>query len=1730
MPDEILRQDVQPGQSILDALPADKINALQRGVLNLQSAGNIQTGAGLRKGSDTGGNVTIALDEPPQYVPHNHPFKVYLEREGSRWKALIMPGAFYILSGSNKRYRPHYADIHTAASVANRTNSISVNDGDFIYAKISLKFSEEFAWDIDEESNNPITILSGSKVPDDNLPEPEPILIDCAGASSEASEPSDEGPESGDLYLPICKVTVGSEIYTSTSSGIPYAQDLCSDAFLAPYEPPTEFEVVKPSTEDTTTTEDTGGGRGGRGDGGDGGGGGGGSNIPDNGEPAPMVVLPNMVLDVGFDSIPGFNSRVKTNLVTDVYTRESGENCVEVVKRYRENIIFQRGQLYYKSLRDVGQVNYKTIYIIEGDRHFDPEREEPLSHAMVKCGRAVEPPEHSGSSQDECFYRREYPPSQQKPGEWSPLELAKRDRGSGGQPGLVPAPSSEDQTKVLTGKILWENPQDLIDTNDQDLSYTTSTGVINISDGSSIRLPLADESNPGLIPALTTAGEYFDGAGNYSVPDTNDQDLSYTTSTGDINISDGSSTRLPLADESNPGLSPARSGNASEYMDGSGDYSTPNTNDQDLSYTTSTGDINISDGSSTRLPLADESNPGLSPARSGNASEYMDGSGDYSIPNTNDQDLSYTTSTREINISDGSSIRLPLATTTVEGMVPALTTAGEYFDGAGKYSVPETNDQDLSYTTSTRDINISDGSSTRLPLADESNPGLSPARSGNANEYMDGSGDYSTPNTNDQDLSYTTSTGDINISDGSSIRLPLADESNPGLSPARSGNASEYMDGSGDYSTPNTNDQDLSYNAATRTVEITDGTNAMIALATTTVEGMISTLSGDTNEFFRADGSFSPVPPPYTVSDSTAVNMTLASGDLSAAVILSTTADNQIEVAVDGLRGVPQDLNYVSTTRKINITDGASTTIPLATTNIEGFLTTLSGNANEFFRGDGAFAQPADTNTTYEVFDTSTDGLVPRSVNVSDRVLTDGGLWKVTQDLIDTNDQDLSYNAETRAINISDGASTIIPLATTNIEGFLTTLSGNANEFFRGDGAFAQPADTNTTYEVFDTSTDGLVPRSVNVSDRVLTDGGLWKVTQDLIDTNDQDLSYNAETRAINISDGASTIIPLATTNIEGFLTTLSGNANEFFRGDGAFAQPADTNTTYEVFDTSTDGLVPRSVNVSDRVLTDGGLWKVTQDLIDTNDQDLSYNAETRAINISDGASTIIPLATTNIEGFLTTLSGNANEFFRGDGAFAQPADTNTTYEVFDTSTDGLVPRSVNVSDRVLTDRGLWENPQDLIDTNDQDLSYTSTTRKINISDGAGTELPLADASNPGLIPAHPSDATKYFDGTGAFSTPPDTDTTYEVYDTATDGLVPQPGSVSDRVLTDGGLWKVTQDLIDTNDQDLSYNAETRAINISDGASATIPLATTTIEGFLTTLSGNTNEFFRGDGAFAQPPDTNTTYEVFDPTTNGLVPQPGSISDRVLTDGGLWKDPQDLIDTNDQDLSYTSATRTINISDGAATTLPLADASNPGLTPAFPDNTSDFLRADRTFAQPPDTDTTYEVFDLATDGLVPRSVNVYDRVLTDGGLWKDTQDLIDTNDQDLSYTSTTRKINISDGAGAELPLHTSTTAGLIPAHPDNANLFYDGSRNWSAYSVKDTSSMNMTLAGKTISAAVKVSPTTGNIFQIGSDGIKVVTEAVPEPPASGNYNLQTFDGTLTWVAVQLTGRGERQSP
>lgn len=121
------------------------------------------------------------------------------------------------------------------------------------------------------------------------------------------------------------------------------------------------------------------------------------------------------------------------------------------------------------------------------------------------------------------------------------------------------------------------------------------------------------------------------------------------------------------------------------------------------------------------------------------------------------------------------------------------------------------------------------------------------------------------------------------------------------------------------------------------------------------------------------------------------------------------------------------------------------------------------------------------------------------------------------------------------------------------------------------------------------------------------------------------------------------------------------------------------------------------------------------------------------------------------------------------------------------------------------------------------------------------------------------------------------TDTTYGVFTSTVNGLVPLSGAGSTKFLRQDGTWVVPTD-----------------------TNTTYGLFSTSVDGLVPkTTTSNTIDYLRRDGTWATPPNDNTTYGVFTTTTDGLVPKTTTTSTtEYLRKDGTWAIPTNTVYTH----------------------------------------------------------------------------------------------------------------------------------------------------------------------------------------------------------------------------------------
>lgn len=131
----------------------------------------------------------------------------------------------------------------------------------------------------------------------------------------------------------------------------------------------------------------------------------------------------------------------------------------------------------------------------------------------------------------------------------------------------------------------------------------------------------------------------------------------------------------------------------------------------------------------------------------------------------------------------------------------------------------------------------------------------------------------------------------------------------------------------------------------------------------------------------------------------------------------------------------------------------------------------------------------------------------------------------------------------------------------------------------------------------------------------------------------------------------------------------------------------------------------------------------------------------------------------------------------------------------------------------------------------------------------------------------------------------------------------------------------------------------------------TYELATTSANGLLKMLDGNTSHFMRGDGTWATP--AGTTYGVVSTTANGLAPKLPNNASQYLNGQGEWTTPSGYT------LPQASTTTLGGVKVGSNITV------SSGTISLTKSNVVDALGY-----TPPTTNTTYEVATTSDDGLM----------------------------------------------------------------------------------------------------------------------------------------------------------------
>jgi len=305
------------------------------------------------------------------------------------------------------------------------------------------------------------------------------------------------------------------------------------------------------------------------------------------------------------------------------------------------------------------------------------------------------------------------------------------------------------------------------------------------------------------------------------------------------------------------------------------------------------------------------------------------------------------------------------------------------------------------------------------------------------------------------------------------------------------------------------------------------------------------------------------------------------------------------------------------------------------------------------------------------------------------------------------------------------------------------------------------------------------------------------------------------------------------------------------------------------------------------------------------------------------------------------------------------------------------------------------------------DLSYTAATRVLASSTGADATLPLFSSSDAGLTPASGGGTTNFLRADGTWAAPP------------------------------GGSGAT----------DLTYTASTRLLESSTGTDVTLPLVSSTDAGLAPASGGGTSNFLRADGTWAAP---SGGASALDDLSDVVITTP-STGQVLKYNGTNWVNDTDATGSGATDLTYTASTRLLESSTGTDVTLPLVSSTDAGLAPASGGGTTNFLRADGTWAAPSGS---------GSPGGANTQIQFNDSSAFGGDAdftWNKTTNLLTVNGGGISLTGNGSRFalvtsNGTDGGG--FTSNTTNATAILNGFPSGTGtasairLFNSSTPNW----------------------------------------------------------------------------------
>ncbi|PPK84597.1 hypothetical protein CLV84_3759 [Neolewinella xylanilytica] len=385
----------------------------------------------------------------------------------------------------------------------------------------------------------------------------------------------------------------------------------------------------------------------------------------------------------------------------------------------------------------------------------------------------------------------------------------------------------------------------------QDISLTGRE--LTITGGSTVTLP---SEAPQQISLSGNTLSLSGNGGSVELPQANGsgvvQQLTFDPATRALSISEGNNVFIPVGsdgdgDSENEIQQIKLTGNKLELSHGGGTVTLPsgegsvvNTDNQELDFDAVSRELSIAGGNTVYIPAgkdddADPSNE-LQKIRIEGTTLILSGDGgSVELPggvDTDDQTLSFDPVTRNLSISEGNEVNIPVGTDgdgDSENEIQVLRLSGnklELSNGGGSVTLPSsegsvsnTDNQELSFDALSRELSIDGGNTIYIPAGEDAD---------------------ADPTNELQDISFDIATNKLSITGGSTIVLPTGgsdadpDPTNEIQVLKINGNKLELTNGGGSVTLPssgsveNTDNQELSFDPMNRQLSIEGGNTVYI--------------------------------------------------------------------------------------------------------------------------------------------------------------------------------------------------------------------------------------------------------------------------------------------------------------------------------------------------------------------------------------------------------------------------------------------------------------------------------------------------------------------------------------------------------------------------------------------------------------------------------------------------------------------------------------------------------------------------------------------------------------------------------------------------------------------------------------------------------------------------------------------------------------------------------------